>query len=236
MNIALEAITIDGGTQSRIQLNEQTVQEYTDAMREGMTFPPIVVFHDGSTHWLADGFHRFMAARAANKSSLEAAVHQGTRRDAVLYSVGANAAHGLPRTNADKRRAVTLLLQDEEWAAWSDREIARRCCVGHHLVAAVREGLSGGIAQIDRLPRKVERSGTVYSQRTENIGRSGGSDSVEREAALPPPPPQQIVHKSRGVALGYAQKAITCLKEIPVNDGLRQEALDDVARWIDHNR
>jgi hypothetical protein len=236
MNIALEAITIDGGTQSRIQLNEQTVQEYTDAMREGMTFPPIVVFHDGSTHWLADGFHRFMAARAANKSSLEAAVHQGTRRDAVLYSVGANAAHGLPRTNADKRRAVTLLLQDEEWAAWSDREIARRCCVSHDFVGRVRESSLSSDASEKTEKTYITKHGTEATMRTRNIGRSGGSDSVEREAALPPPPPQQIVHKSRGVALGYAQKAIACLKEIPGNDGLRQEALDDVARWIDHNR
>jgi hypothetical protein len=38
----------------------------------------------------------------------------------VLHSAGANAMHGLRRTNADKRRTVMLLLQDEEWAAWSD--------------------------------------------------------------------------------------------------------------------
>jgi hypothetical protein len=70
-------------------------------------------------------------------------------------------------------RAVTLLLQDEEWAAWSDREIARRCLVSNKFVGNVREGLSVNRLQIDQPPRKVERSGTVYSQRTENIGRAG---------------------------------------------------------------
>jgi hypothetical protein len=30
-----------------------------------------------------------------------------------------------PRTNEDKRRAVETLLRDEEWAAWSDRKIAK---------------------------------------------------------------------------------------------------------------
>ena len=47
------------------------------------------------------------------------------------------------RTNADKRRAVSMLLEDEEWAAWSDREIARRCSVVHQLVGKIRAGLSG---------------------------------------------------------------------------------------------
>jgi len=34
--------------------------------------------------------------------------------DAVFNSVGANAEHGLRRTNADKRRAVLTLLNDDE--------------------------------------------------------------------------------------------------------------------------
>jgi hypothetical protein len=55
-----------------------------------------------------------------------------------------------------------------------DREIARRCLVSHQFVGNVRDGLSVNRLQIDQPPRKVERGGTVYSQHTENIGRSGG--------------------------------------------------------------
>ena len=36
-------------------------------------------------------------------------------------------AHGLRRSNADKRRAVLTLLNNEEWAKWSAREIAKAC-------------------------------------------------------------------------------------------------------------
>jgi hypothetical protein len=42
----------------------------------------------------------------------------------VLYTVGANATHGLRRSNADKRRAVSMLLDDPEWAQWSNLAIA----------------------------------------------------------------------------------------------------------------
>jgi hypothetical protein len=45
------------------------------------------------------------------------------QRDALLYSISFNAAHGLPRTNADKRKAVRLLLADAEWGQWSHRSL-----------------------------------------------------------------------------------------------------------------
>lgn len=233
MKLALSSIRADGGTQSRDALNEETVREYAEAMREGAQFPPIVVFHDGSKRWLADGFHRFMAARKAEIAELDAVVHQGTRRDAVLYSVGANAAHGLPRTNADKRFAVTMLLQDEEWARWSNQEIARRCCVSPTTVAAVKASLSNLESETTRT--YTTKHGTEATMRTENIGRPR-VDHVEREGILPHVSTPRPVAKSRGIGLGYAHQAIACLQKIPSDDGLRNEALDEVVRWIKHNR
>ncbi|MCC5636368.1 hypothetical protein LC593_10950 [Nostoc sp. CHAB 5844] len=156
-------IKLDGGTQSRAAINGETLAEYTHAWREGAIFPPVICFYDGENYWLADGFHRCLSARQAGLTEINADIRQGTRRDAVLFSVGANANHGLRRTNEDKRRAVTTLLQDDEWAQWSDREIARRTGVHHDTVGRLRAELSGGIRQIDE--RKVERSGTTYTQK-----------------------------------------------------------------------
>jgi len=53
----------------------------------------------------------------------------------------ANAAHGQRRTNADKRKAVMTLLEDEEWGKWTDREIARHCAVDHTTVGRLRASL-----------------------------------------------------------------------------------------------
>lgn len=139
----LTQIRTHGGTQSRAGLHVETISEYADAMRDGDTFPPVDVYHDGESYWLADGFHRVEAAYKAGLTRLSANVHQGTRRDAVLASVGANARHGLRRTNEDKRRAVQTLLKDDEWAQWSDREIARRAGVSAPFVATVRAQLAG---------------------------------------------------------------------------------------------
>ena len=94
-------------------------------------------------------------------------MRQGGLRDAILHSVGANATHGLRRTNADKRRAVTILLEDElvstdpeTGSPWSNREIARRCAVDEWLVRKLRAPSAGG-PQIDG-PRAISRGGSIY--------------------------------------------------------------------------
>src|SRR5262249_58241571 len=109
-------------------------------MRAGDTFPPAALFFDGETLWLAEGFQRYAAARKAGREHLLAVIRQGGRREALLHAAGANAKHGLRRTNADKRRAPEMGLSDPEWRDWSDRRIAQHCHVDHKTVAAVRAG------------------------------------------------------------------------------------------------
>jgi len=168
--IPLEQIRTDGGTQPRAKIDQAVVQEYQDDLVAGAAFPAVVVIHDGTDYWLADGFHRVEAMRCAGFVKVLAEVHQGTQRDAVMYSVGVNAAHGMRRTNEDKRRAVETLLRDPEWAKWSDREIAKKCAVGSTLVLEMRRKLSARGEQIPT-SRTVERGGTTYTQQTANIGK-----------------------------------------------------------------
>jgi predicted RNase H-like nuclease (RuvC/YqgF family) len=108
-------------------------------MKDGASFPPAVVFHDGAEYFLADGFHRYFAAKKCGSPGLACDVREGTLRDAILFSFSANGTHGLRRTAADKRKAVMAMLEDIEWQDWSDREIARQCCVSHPFVAAIRK-------------------------------------------------------------------------------------------------
>ena len=155
--IAIAKLRRDGGTQPRAMLDPSTVEVYADGVREGASFPPVVVFHDGTNHWLADGFHRTEAHAVAGETEIAADIRQGTQRDAILFACGANSTHGLRRTTEDKRRAVILLLRDPEWSGWSDREIAGRAHVSHTFVAKLRD-LHGNVS----MERKfVSRHGTV---------------------------------------------------------------------------
>ncbi len=162
--IEIARIRRDGGTQSRQSLNGPTVYEYAEEMKGGAVFPPVILYYDGTEYVLADGFHRVAAAELAGLTVIAADVRQGSRRDAVLHSVGANATHGLRRTNQDKRRAVETLLRDDEWRHWSDREIARRCGVHHTTVSSIRGQVAPAVSGEIRQMRTVERNGTTYQQ------------------------------------------------------------------------
>jgi len=167
--INIDDIRIDGGTQPRCQIDEALVAEYAEAYADGAEFPPVVVFLDGVDHWLADGFHRVHGAHRAGLDQVRVDLRAGTLRDAVLYSVGANAAHGQRRTNPDKRKAVLTLLEDEEWSGWSNVEIANRCGVGHTLVNTIRGSLDFASSE----PRTyTDRHGNVNTMNVENIGRT----------------------------------------------------------------
>ena len=174
--LALDEIRTDGDTQTRIGNDEATVADYALAMENGEVFPPIVVFKDGATYWLADGFHRVAAARRARLTTLAAEVRRGMRRDALLYSATANTTHGLRRTHADKRRAVGTLLGDKEWGRWSDREIARRCSVSADLVAAVRLTVEN---DSDTAARTfTTKHGTVATMDVRRIGREPAATTL----------------------------------------------------------
>ncbi len=123
--INIKTIRIDGGTQSRVEINNEIVTEYAEAIKAGSEFPAVVVFNDGVDNWLADGFHRFHAHNQAGKASIAVDVRPGTVRDAKLFSFGANGRHGQRPTNADKRKSVSEMLADSEWAKWSQERIAK---------------------------------------------------------------------------------------------------------------
>ncbi|MFB3893290.1 MAG: ParB N-terminal domain-containing protein [Phycisphaerae bacterium] len=168
MLIELDKIRTNGGTQVREEITAHVVWEYAELMKEGVKFPPVAVYFDGKDYWLADGFHRCQAARSAGIDQIEADVIQGTRRDAILHSVGANAEHGLRRSRADKERAVMMLLNDEEWRKWSTREVARRCGVSKSFVADLRKSLS---ATDSEERTYTTRHGTKSKMKTGKIGK-----------------------------------------------------------------
>jgi ParB-like chromosome segregation protein Spo0J len=142
MKIALTKLRIDGDTQPRAMLNQDIIAEYAEHLMNEIKMPAITVFHDSANYWIADGFHRFFAAKRTGATEIECEVVQGTLREAQLFSVGANATHGLRRTSEDKKKAVLTLLNDLEWAEWSDREIARKCNVDHTTVGRIKKSLN----------------------------------------------------------------------------------------------
>jgi hypothetical protein len=171
--VDLSLINLDESVQSRTGFDQETIDEYIEAWNKGDKFPPVELYFDGTTYWVGDGFHRIRSRLEANirGNKIEAIVHSGDRRDAILHSVGANSKHGLRRTNEDKRHAVEILLRDEEWMQWSNREIARQADVSEFLVRSTRKAIRDLNAD-ELTERLVERNGKVFSQKIGNIGKA----------------------------------------------------------------
>jgi hypothetical protein len=169
-DVLLEELAISDRTQARARLNLAIVEEYAEAMRAGATFPPVVLFTQGDEpYWVADGFHRIKAARPVGFTTIAAEVRPGSQREALLYACAANATHGLPRTNADKRKAVETLLYDPEWRQWSDHAIAKHCGVAVSFVGQRRSALFPENSD-DGQRTYVTKHGTVATMDTSRIG------------------------------------------------------------------
>ena len=131
-------IRTDGGTQPRLELDQNLVKEYAEVMREGVVFPPVEVFHDGSEYWLVDGFHRYFGYKANGLTSIEAIVHTGTLREAQFYAWKANNKHGNRLKAEDIRAILRIMLTDEEYSKWSNNHIAKELDISSMTVGRVR--------------------------------------------------------------------------------------------------
>jgi hypothetical protein len=140
MDVPIETIILDPRLQMRATMDFSTIDEYAETIDE---LPPgKIIMGPQEQMWLTGGWHRYHANVKAKRQTMRCEVREGSFQDALKEAAGENYGHGIKRTDADKRRAVTALLTDEEWAKRSDRMIAEACHVGPHLVASVREDIS----------------------------------------------------------------------------------------------
>lgn len=124
IQLEVDRVVTNAGTQVRAKHNQDAIGEYSTVTDK---LPPIKVFWDGKEYILADGFHTLLANLEAGNATLAAEVMEGTRRDAVLFALAANAdGRGVRLNLEDRTKGVAILLSDPEWAQWSDKELARR--------------------------------------------------------------------------------------------------------------
>lgn len=213
----------DGGTQSRAALDLETANRYAEMQREGVVFDPVIVYYgpDDRTpddarkwHWLADGFHRDKMCEINDVATIVAEVRDGSRRDAILYAVGANAKEKLHRSREDKRFSVRMILSDTEWAERANNWIATQCHVSNDLVASVREEMEAEAKEKDE-PAVTTTFRSESGKRTARSGpQAGGGTRTMNTANIGKRNGRKPVHvETRPVAIATLEKK---LKRSPV--------------------
>ena len=183
--LRLDQIRIDGGTQPRVQIDEQVVAEYAELYGNAVDLPPVTVFYDGTNYWLADGFHRYWANKRIDCEYVFAYVHEGTQRDAQWYSFSANAEHGLRRTREDVAQILKRIFSDEGWARTPANEIARHTSIPRTTVQDHRQRILAELGKYDSGERTFihPKTGKPTTMKTGNIG--GGQAPRPRPAPKP---------------------------------------------------
>jgi hypothetical protein len=137
--LKLSEIQSDCGTQVRDSICEETVTRYSERMQEGDKFPAVHVFSDGNGFYLADGFHRIMAAQRVGFLDFHCEIHKGTIKDAMWFAMGANRENGRPMSKGDVRAAVEKALRT--WPDKSQQQIADQIGCSQYLVCKVKEDI-----------------------------------------------------------------------------------------------
>ncbi len=245
VELPLAKLRLDERCQARAEFSEEYAEEIAEYLRQKddrghpRQVPPVIVFHDGTSRWLADGYHRHEAHKRAGRKTIVVDVKKGTLRDAVLFAAGANRAHGLKRTHPDKRRAALLLLMDSEWARWPNLRIADHCGVSEGLVRTLREQLAEMLQkerqEMETYKRDEER-GTFNTNKPLNGEKNPGEGSTIEKLANYRRPRKQVfremapedVEKARQeesarhrpawkqeahAGLASAQRSLACLGE-----------------------
>lgn len=172
MKIKLSKIRTDGGTQARVRMCEQTIAEYASKMSDGVELPPVDVFFDNKEYWLADGFHRYFAAKSNGDLEIECNVINGTVEDAMLHSFSANGGRGLSMTPEDNFSIVSRMLAHPKWKSWTDSQISKHIHVSPSTVGRIRRKLEEK-GEVEKKTEKkyIDKHGNESTMKVKNIGK-----------------------------------------------------------------
>lgn len=182
-DVSMKDIRIDGGTQSREQIDPHWVSEIVDNIKNDVVYPAIKTRFDGVHHWLTDGFHRYHAYIQLGMKQVEVSYLPGSVADARRDSYGANSDHGKPRTRADKRKAVLNAIADPDIQDKTNRELALICNVSHTFVNQIKEAEE----------KKNKKSDVEKQQTGANTGENPNKKDEQVETF---PPETQVVASS----------------------------------------
>jgi len=186
--LPLSDIRVDHGVLPRERTNREMVEHLSEWGRTYI-LPDAVVFSDGTTSWLADGLHRYEAAKARGDTTLRCDVRSGKRDTAIWYAAGANREHGVPLTNKEKRLAVAHVLSVPTYWSLSDSAIAEQVGCSAATVMRVRQQMTkkNATKTSEGGAKKNQKTVTTKTGRKQQVStssrRGAGRPSKQRQAA-----------------------------------------------------
>ena len=225
MNLAF--LRIDGGTQARVNLNQDVVAEYSEHMKDGVQFPALIAYHDGSDYWLADGFHRYFAYKASEIKEADVDVRSGTLEDAQLFAYSANGKRGLSMSAEDNRNVVSLMLKHPKWSLWSYGEIAKHVGLSKMQVSRIARSLG-----VDPDASTIKKYINQYGRESE-VDVAPFRDKFKAERPTGTKPDSSTIDEKQ-IALANLNDKVSELSDVISDLASENDALKDqiaVGQW-----
>lgn len=189
MKIKIEEL--DLSLQTRAGTDTETINNYAEAMADGAQFPEVTVFTDGTHYWLADGFHRVMAAKQNGRTVIAADVRKGTEDDAVVFGGTANNKQGKRPTRADVQHFLQMVWDRREaifGGTPTGGNLAEKCGVS---ISAGKRFVNERMAEMPKAPVRAP-SPKSQVKMPERGGSEGGSPVNNLQVKAPTRPTQLI--------------------------------------------
>jgi hypothetical protein len=216
--LSIDLLRIDADTQARVKISEETVDDYAEVIKDAKTWPmgAVDVFHDGTDYFVADGFHRTLAATRVKRASIPCKIHKGTAADARIFGMTANDEHGLRMSRADKRKCVEWLL--DNGGKMSQVKIAETAGVDVRTVQRVvadrksqNPTMSGSTTQPAEDGKGAGKTGQSEEPRISHPIREGVKRREQPVAPEGTPPPEPPKREEWRIARSRAKKTAEAL-------------------------
>lgn len=227
--LPLGQIRHDPRTQPRNHIDHEVAERYRDALLEGDEFPPITCFFDGTDYWNADGWHRVLAHKLADRTEILCEVRPGTLRDAEWHSFSVNGKHGYQRSDTDVKRILNRIFADPEWCDLPMSRIAGHVGCAKSWVWEIRERAlyNGEVRKRDRSPTSfgTERSGYGSTETQPSVPEPEWRQTHIEEFCGPSPyqrQPDEDAFPELAEVFGPPRRACATCRHIEFNSAFRR--------------
>ena len=232
--VPMDMIVTEPTLQIRCDINYDTVDEYREIIKEYGVMDPVLLFDTGREDkklTVSKGHHRILAYKREEVANIPAEIRKGSLADAKWAAF--EDGHGcLPLTNADKRKAATIAVEDPTIGLKADKEIARRIGVSQSLVSEARRGITPEDKQEKRERKSKATTQAPPADPTSNIGHAE-PEAVNLTTAAPiNPDPPASTGGGGGQALGAVNVRERKSTLGPFENITKPMALKQVEHWV----
>jgi transposase len=138
---------------------EDVAVDYSVKMKEGVQFPPIVVFEIDGKNCLSSGQHRYHAHKLNGALQIDSVVKQGTVDEAWMFGLQDNATHGHKPSKRDNENAVRRITKHPIYGGMTNTQIAKVLGVTAMTVGRIKKKIQDELDATDTVKTYTDKNG-----------------------------------------------------------------------------